>query len=131
MIKKSTGHIIHAFEIIHTTCSLTQGYNSQFDSIIFIAIRKLINIKNPNLSVHYLPSEKIYVQKSQITDSKSISNIILFYHKTMKGFKSLEYRIWARSFNKGKNKPEISRLDYLENIYKINSKINFKLFCDN
>lgn len=127
LIKKNTGHIIHAFEMIHTTCFSTPGYNSQFDSIIFIAIANLINIKNPIFSLHYLSSEKMYVKKAQITDSKSISNIILFYYKTMKGLKSLEYRIWARSFNKGKNKTEISRLDYLEKIYKINYKFHLKL----
>ena len=77
--------------------------------------------------MHYLPSVNLFVKKAQITDSNSIYNIILFYKKTMKGFKSLEYRIWARSFIKAQNKKEKFRLDYLEKIYKINSKINLNL----
>lgn len=124
LIKKNTGHIVHTFEIVHT---FTQRDNNKFDFIIFIAIAKLLNIENIKLSLHYLPSAKICVIKTQITDPKSISNIILFYHRTMKGLKSLEYRIWARSFNKGHTKQEKSRLDYLEKVYKINSKINLKL----
>ena len=34
------------------------------------------------------------------TNSDSIKYIISYYFKTMKGMKALEYRIWARSFNK-------------------------------
>ena len=45
----------------------------------------------------------------------------------MKGFKSLEYRIWARSYNKNIAKKETSRLGYLDKVYKLNSKINFNL----
>ena len=33
---------------------------------------------------------------------QEIQKIIAFYHNTMKGMKSLEYRLWARSFNKTK-----------------------------
>ena len=127
LIKKSSGQIIHAFEIIISTCSSTQRYNSNFDSILILAICNLIDIKKPILSLHYLPSVNLFVKKAQITDSNSIYNIILFYKKTMKGFKSLEYRIWARSFIKAQNKKEKFRLDYLEKIYKINSKINLNL----
>ena len=127
LIKKSSGQIIHAFEIIISTCSSTQRYNSNFDSIFILAICNLIDIKKPILSLHYLPSVNLFVKKAQITDSNSIYNIILFYKKTMKGFKSLEYRIWARSFIKAQNKKEKFRLDYLEKIYKINSKINLNL----
>ena len=37
------------------------------------------------------------------TNSRAIENIILFFKDTMKGVKSLEYKIWARSYlnNKG------------------------------
>ena len=36
------------------------------------------------------------------TNSRAINNIIAYYKNTMKGMKALEYRIWARSFNKYK-----------------------------
>ena len=45
----------------------------------------------------------------------------------MKGLKSLEYRIWARSFNKYMAKDVTTRSVFLEKVNKINSKINFKL----
>lgn len=122
LIKNNTGQIVHVFEINITNNSI-QKCN---DSIIFIAITKLINIKNPNFSLHYLNNVKIYINKLQIKDYESFSNIILFYHNTMKGMKSLEYRIWSRSFIKGNNK-EKNKLNYLEKVYKINSKVNFKL----
>ena len=36
------------------------------------------------------------------TNSRAIENIIEFFRNTMKGVKSLEYRIWARSYAKNK-----------------------------
>ena len=36
------------------------------------------------------------------TNSRAIENIILFFKDTMKGVKSLEYRIWARAYTKNK-----------------------------
>ena len=36
------------------------------------------------------------------TNSKSIENIIDYFENTMKGVKSLEYKIWARSYKKNK-----------------------------
>lgn len=36
------------------------------------------------------------------TNSRAIENIIEYFHNTMKGMKSVEYRIWARSYAKHK-----------------------------
>lgn len=36
------------------------------------------------------------------TNSRAIENIIEYYKNTMKGMKSLEYRIWSRSYFKYK-----------------------------
>jgi hypothetical protein len=33
------------------------------------------------------------------TNSRSIENISEYFFNTMKGMKSVEYRIWSRSFN--------------------------------
>ena len=130
IIKKSTKQYVHTFEIVNTYTLPNGGYKNKYDFIIFMAIAKLINIENQTLTLHYLyfPKDNNYVIKTQITDFKSISNIIIFYYATMKGFKSLEYRIWARSFNKEKGYArEKSRLDYLEKVYKIIFNINLKL----
>ena len=37
-----------------------------------------------------------------ISTNEGISLIIEYYKNTMKGMKSLEFKIWARSFNKDK-----------------------------
>ena len=44
----------------------------------------------------------IRVTMQQQVHSKSIENIIDYFQNTMKGVKSLEYRIWARSYVKNK-----------------------------
>ena len=36
------------------------------------------------------------------TNSRAIENIIQFYKNNLKGMKSIEYRIWARSYIKDK-----------------------------
>jgi hypothetical protein len=36
------------------------------------------------------------------TNSRAIENIIQYYKNTMKGMKSVEYRIWARTYVKDK-----------------------------
>jgi hypothetical protein len=50
------------------------------------------------------------------TNSKTIKDIILYYYSTMKGMKSLEYRIWARSFTKSRNYVGQERFEYLTKI---------------
>lgn len=56
------------------------------------------------------------------TNTESIKNIINYYFKTMKGIKSLEYRIWARSFNKKKDFFKLSKIQNLmRNIKSINA----------
>ena len=36
------------------------------------------------------------------TNSRAIGNVSSYFFNTMKGMKSVEYRIWSRSFNKHK-----------------------------
>lgn len=52
------------------------------------------------------------------TNSRAIENIIKYFHNTMKGMKSVEYRIWARSYVKHKG-------DYnkLSNIRMLKTKL--------
>lgn len=51
------------------------------------------------------------------TNTESIKIIINYYFKTMKGMKALEYRIWARSFNKNKNKDNF-KLNKIKNLMR-------------
>lgn len=83
IVKKGPLRLVHAFEITLARASL--------DKIILEAIALILGIK--------VTTKKTYM-RVVITNSKSIENIICYYFKTMKGMKALEYRIWARSFNK-------------------------------
>ncbi|SAM86530.1 intron-encoded LAGLIDADG endonuclease (mitochondrion) [Ustilago bromivora] len=80
IVKKGPLRLVHAFEI-----------TQKRDKIILEAIALILGIK--------VTTKKTYMTVVT-TNSKSIENIISYYFKTMKGMKALEYRIWARSFNK-------------------------------
>lgn len=104
--------IVHAFE-------MTQ----KRDQIVIEAAAQLLGIK-------------VRIKKTDFTayaDSlRDIPNIIHFYHHTMKGMKSLEYRIWARSFNKMKigNKRSLYLVkvqDQMRNIRSIRLDTAFKV----
>lgn len=57
----------------------------------------MLHINNP---VKFKELHNHYVLDT--TNSRAIENIIVFFKDTMKGVKSLEYRIWARSYRKNK-----------------------------
>jgi hypothetical protein len=109
---KSVGRIVHAFEI-----------TQKLDKIVLECIGYLLDIKITRKRTHFTVGT---------TNSKNISNIISYYSNTMKGMKSLEYRIWAGSFNK--YKPGQIRFEYLNkirnqmrNIRSIRLDKNFKI----
>ncbi len=79
---KEPKRLVHAFEI-------TQKY----DCIVLNAIALIFDLK--------VVKKKTYL-KVATTNTESIKKIADYFFKTMKGMKSLEYRIWARSFNKKK-----------------------------
>ncbi len=115
LVTKSVGRIVHAFEI-----------TQKLDKIVLDSIGYLLGIK--------VIKKKTYFTVGT-TNAKHISNIILYYHNTMKGMKSLEYRIWARSFNK--IKVGQARFEYLtkvrnqmRNIRSIRLDKNFKLIIE-
>lgn len=85
LVQKSKNRIVHAFEI-----------NQKLDEIVLISIKHLLHI---NTQVK-LKNKGYYSLCT--TNSRAIENIISFYKNSMKGMKSLEYRIWARSYVKYK-----------------------------
>jgi hypothetical protein len=112
LVTKSIGRIAHAFEI-----------TPKLDKIVLESIGYLLGIK--------VIRKKTYFTVGT-TNSKHISNIISYFSNTMKGIKSLEYRIWAGSFNK--HKPGKVRFEYLNkirnqmrNIRSIRLDKNFKI----
>lgn len=112
LVNKSVGRIVHGFEI-----------TQKLDKIVLDAIGLILGIPVVKKKLYYTVVT---------TNSKSILNIILYYTNTMKGMKSLEFRIWARSFNKDKSGQE--RFEYLTKVRDQMRKIrsirldkNFKL----
>jgi hypothetical protein len=73
------------------------GLTQKLDKIVLEGIGILLHIKNP---VKYKEIYNHYILDT--TNSRAIENIIAFFKNTMKGVKSLEYRIWARSYTKDK-----------------------------
>ena len=85
IVKKGEKRLVHAFEI-----------NQKLDEIVLISIKHLLHIKTQVK----LKNTKYYSLCT--TNSRAIENIISFYKNSMKGIKSLEYKIWARSYVKYK-----------------------------
>jgi hypothetical protein len=85
LVKKSTTRLVHAFEI-----------TQKLDQIVLVAIKYILGIST---DVKMTRSGSFSIVT---TNSRAIENIIKYYKNTMKGMKSLEYRIWARSYIKYK-----------------------------
>lgn len=85
LVKKDTNRLVHGFE-------MTQ----KLDEIVLISIKYLLHIAT---KVQY---KKAGFYSISTTNSRAIENIIEYYKNTMKGMKSLEYRIWSRSYIKYK-----------------------------
>lgn len=104
LVQKDNSRLVHAF-----------GITQKLDKIILIKLRYILSI---NCNIKY-NKKGFYFLDAQ--DKKSLSIIKKYFFKTMKGRKSLEYRIWARSFRyKGKfNK--LSKIKEL--LYKIRIKV--------
>lgn len=94
--KKGGNRYVHYFVI-----------TQKLDKMVLIAISQILEIP---FNVH-----KIYFAV-ETSKSSRIINIINYYTKTMKGMKSLEFRIWSRSFKKREKYPASERYVYLAKI---------------
>lgn len=79
--------MVHAFEI-----------TQKLDKIVLEAAALLLGIRVCELRSHAVVAEpQLRVKRTYFTayadSAKDIANIISFFHNTMKGMKSLEYRI--------------------------------------
>ena len=82
LTNKDPFRIVHTFEI-----------TQKRDKIVLEAIAIIFDTKVWNKNIYY---------SIKVQSVNSIKTVINFYFKTIKGIKSLEYRIWARSFTKFK-----------------------------
>jgi len=82
LVNKSNNRIVHGFEI-----------TQKLDLIVLSAIGYILGIKTYSKNTY---------NTVVTTNSRSIENIINYYNNTMKGMKSFEFRVWARSYVKHK-----------------------------
>ena len=99
LTSKNSKRIVHGF-----------GLTQKLDEIVLQSIGLILHISN---SVRYKEIYNHYIIDT--TNSRAIENIIIYFKDTMKGVKSLEYRIWARSYNRSKG-------DY-DKLYKIRDMV--------
>ena len=111
LVKKDPQQLFHVFEI-----------TIKYEVIVLEAIALILQVK--------VTHKKTY-NSVVVTGSKDIQFIVKYYHKTMKGMKSLEYRIWARSFSKIKKdfKYMTDIQNLMRNIRSIRLDKNFKMKC--
>ena len=86
LTSKDPNRIVHGF-----------GLTQKLDKVVLKAIGLLLHISNP---VRFKEIYNHYILDT--TNSRAIQNIIDYFKNTMKGVKSLEYKIWARSYNRNK-----------------------------
>jgi len=86
LVSKDANRIIHGF-----------GITQKLDGVVLEAIRHILHI-----STKVVYKEKYNHYMLDTTNSRAILNVSEYFLNTMKGMKSVEYRIWSRSFNKHK-----------------------------
>jgi len=87
---KDSNRIVHGF-----------GLTQKLDNIVLESIKFILHIPT---KVRYKSKHNYYILDT--TNSRAIENIIIYFKNTMKGMKSVEYRIWVRSYNKYKGNYE-------------------------
>lgn len=86
LVSKDANRIVHGF-------SITQ----KLDRVVLEGIRHVLHIST---QVVFKKNYNHYMLDT--TNSRAIKNVSEYFLNTMKGMKSVEYRIWSRSFNKHK-----------------------------
>ena len=106
LVSKDSTRIVHGF-----------GITQKLDVIVLESIRRILHIPT---TVKFKSKHNYYILDT--TNSRAIDNIIQYFYNTMKGMKSVEYRIWARSYVKHKG-----NYDKLSKIRDIIRKLKTKL----
>jgi len=101
LVSKSSTRIVHGF-----------GLTQKLDKIVLEAIKYTLHIPT---SVKLKLNHNYYILDT--TNSRAIENIIKYFHNTMKGMKSFEYRVWTRSYHK--HKGNYSKLLFIRNNIKL------------
>ena len=104
LVSKDSKRIVHGF-----------GLTQKLDRIVLESIRLILHIPSP---VKYKEMYNHHILDT--TNSRAIENIIGYFQNTMKGVKSLEFKIWARAYVKDKGNYEklVSIRDIIRKIRK-------------
>lgn len=86
LVSKDAKRIVHGF-----------GVTQKLDVVVLEAIRHILHI-----STKVVFKKKYNHHMIDTTNSRAISNVSKYFLNTMKGMKSVEYRIWSRSFKNNK-----------------------------
>jgi len=97
LVNQTDSRIVHGFEI-----------TQKLDLIVLSAIGYILGIKTYSKHTHYTVVT---------SNSRSIENIINYYNNTMKGTKSFEFKVWARSYVK--HKGNFTKLNEIRNKIRI------------
>nr|QBM31544.1 hypothetical protein [Arthrobotrys musiformis] len=100
LVSKDSTRIVHGF-----------GITQKLDSVVLEGIRLILHIST---AVNFKSKYNHYILDT--TNSRAVENIIQYFRNTMKGMKSVEYRIWARSY--GKYKGDYLKLSETRNILR-------------
>ena len=106
LVSKDSNRIVHGF-----------GISQKLDKIVLDAIRILLHI--PTV-IRYKEKHNYYILDT--TNSKAVENLISYFKDNLVGMKSVEYKIWARSYGKHKG-----NYDKLLSIREIVRKMKTKL----
>ena len=100
LVSKDATRIVHGF-----------GLTQKLDSIVLQAMGLILHIPT---KVKFKSKHNHYILDT--TNSRAIENIIKYFKDTMKGMKSVEYRIWSRSYVK--NKGDFIKLSKVRDIIR-------------
>lgn len=84
LVQKDDKRLVHGF-----------GLTQKLDPIVLKNIASVLGIPTK-------VQKKLNHYSLDTTNSRAVENIITYFNNTMKGMKSVEYRIWARSYVKHK-----------------------------
>ena len=115
LVSKDNNRIVHGF-----------GITQKLDRVVLEGIKQILHIST---QVVYKKKYGHYILDT--TNSRAIKNTSEYFFNTMKGMKSVEYRIWSRSFNKYKgNYDQLYKVkEILKKLRKI--RVNNSIFTKN
>jgi hypothetical protein len=86
LVRKAESRIVHGF-----------GISQKLDKIVLEAITKLLHIPT---AVRYKEKHNYFIMDT--TNSRAVENLIAYFKDNLVGMKSVEYKIWARTYLKHK-----------------------------